>query len=103
MTPALKKFDTRLQQCIDSVIQGYGTSGAFSRTMRIDVEELGVVRVTNKLRNGVNAMCKQMKVPVEFVRKTRSFHFHINIGTVVMTPAQGEAYRAAHLKLTEAA
>lgn len=103
MTPALKKFADQIEIAIDSVIQGHATTGQLSREMRIDLEEIGVVRFTMKLRNDVFRFCDRMHIPVEFVRNTRSFHFTIKLNKVLLTAAQAEATKAANLKFQEVA
>jgi len=98
MSPALKKFDEQFQMAIDTLIAGHVTTGYMNRKMRIDVEEVGVVRITLKLRQDVARYGRRMNIPIEFDRNTRSFYFNLELNKVLMTANQAQAFEAANIK-----
>ena len=103
MNQALRQFQKLADLSITSSIDWYRQTGNTTRKMTIGVRDLGVERVTSKLRSSVEQYCKSIKVDVVYSEPARAFNIDIDLDKVVMTSEQATAHVAVMKSRKEAA
>jgi hypothetical protein len=102
MTP-LQKLDQQLDLAIAAQIGLYAQTGQLTRKMLIPLTDIGVERITLKLRQNVANRGKSLKMELKYDPLTRAFHFTVDLNHVTMTRDQAQAFVEAQEKAPKVA